>query len=73
MGVDVRVRRGVAVVECLEKGYDLILLLSVRPSSPVVISTFCGTSGSGQQVTFSTVPAGQFPDSTGYAYTSRVL
>jgi hypothetical protein len=31
-----------------------------------------GTSGIGQQFTFSVVPAGQCPDVTWYAYRSRV-
>src|SRR5258708_5157411 len=46
---------------------------SVRPRLPLVISILFGTSGIGQQSTFSVVPGGQCPEVTGYAYLSRVL
>src|SRR6266436_1470206 len=46
---------------------------SVKARLPVVMSILFLTSGIGQQVTFSIVPAGQCPDVTGKAYTSRVL
>lgn len=42
-------------------------IISVKPRLPVVMSMFCGTSGRGQQFTFSVVPAGQLPDSTSTA------
>src|SRR5258706_4435428 len=47
--------------------------VSVKPSLPTVMSRLFGTSGIGQQVTFSTVPDGQCPEVTGKANTSRVL
>ena len=47
--------------------------VSVRPSLPIVMSRLLGTSGIGQQSTFSVFPAGQFPEVTGKGYTSRVL
>src|SRR6202140_1150820 len=37
---------------------------SVKPSLPMVMSRLFGTSGLGQQFTFSIVPAGQFPEVT---------
>jgi hypothetical protein len=37
----------------------------VKPRWPMVMFSLLGSSGIGQQVTFSTVPAGQCPDSTG--------
>src|ERR1700693_2429398 len=37
----------------------------VNPSFPMVIFSLFGSSGIGQHVTFSTVPAGQCPESTG--------
>jgi hypothetical protein len=47
--------------------------VSDKPSLPTVMSILFGTSGIGQQVTFSVVPAGQFPEVTGSGNTSRVL
>jgi len=38
--------------------------LSVKPSFPTVMSILFGTSGIGQQFTFSIVPAGQCPEVT---------
>jgi hypothetical protein len=38
--------------------------VSVRPSIPIVVSMLLGTSGFGQQSTFSVVPAGQCPEVT---------
>ena len=38
--------------------------VSVKPSFPTVISMLFETSGIGQQVTFSIVPVGQFPEVT---------
>jgi hypothetical protein len=38
--------------------------VSVRPSIPIVMSMLLGTSGFGQQFTFSTVPVGQCPEVT---------
>src|SRR5713101_7375178 len=38
--------------------------VSVKPSIPIVMSRLLGTSGSGQQFTFSTVPDGQCPEVT---------
>src|SRR6267143_6925559 len=46
---------------------------SVKARLPVVMSRLFLTSGIGQQSTFSVVPAGQCPDVTGKANTSRVL
>src|SRR6266403_1659461 len=46
---------------------------SVKPRLPVVQSRFCGTSGLGQQSTFSVVPGGQCPEVTSNEYRSRVL
>src|SRR6266446_5411340 len=37
----------------------------VKPSLPMVVFSLLGSSGIGQHVTFSTVPAGQCPDNTG--------
>ena len=39
----------------------------------IVMSFVCGTSGIGQQFTFSLVPCGQFPEVTLNGNTSRVL
>ena len=47
--------------------------VSFKPRCPTVISILFGTSGVGQQFTFSIVPAGQFPEVTGSGNTSRVL
>src|SRR5712664_958678 len=49
--------------------------VSVKPSIPIVMSRLLGTSGAGQQFTFSTVPDGQCPEVTLNlnAATSRVL
>src|SRR5438477_8536730 len=47
--------------------------VSVKPSLPIVMSRLLGTSGIGQQSTFSVLPAGQCPEVTGKGYTSRVL
>src|SRR6266850_1974614 len=46
---------------------------SVKARLPVVMSRLFLTSGTGQQSTFSVVPAGQCPDVTLNANTSRVL
>src|SRR5260370_2340469 len=46
---------------------------SVKPRLPVVVSILFLTSGIGQQSTFSFVPAGQCPDVSGQADTSRGL
>src|SRR5712692_5494902 len=47
--------------------------VSVKPSLPIVMSRLLGTSGIGQQSTFSVFPGGQCPEVTGKGYTSRVL
>src|SRR5712671_2247236 len=47
--------------------------VSVKPSLPIVMSRLLGTSGIGQQSTFSVFPAGQFPEVTAKGYTSLVL
>ena len=47
--------------------------LAVNPRFPVVMSMLFGTSGIGQQFTFSVVPGGQCPEVTLYLYLSRVL
>src|SRR5437588_1843985 len=46
---------------------------SVKPRLPTVLSILFGTSGLGQQFTFSVVPGGQCPEVTLNGYTSRVL
>src|SRR5713101_2381908 len=46
---------------------------SVNLRSPTVMSILFGTSGIGQQSTFSVFPGGQCPDVTLNGYTSRVL
>ena len=46
---------------------------SVKPRLPTVMSMLFGTSGIGQQSTFSVFPAGQLPDVTLNGNTSRVL
>jgi hypothetical protein len=56
----------------LQKCNDLVLL-HIRQAEMTVMSRFCGTSDEGQQFTFSTVAAGQFPDETDCLYTSGVL
>src|SRR5258708_14148904 len=47
--------------------------VSVKPSLPIVMSRLLGTSGIGQQSTFSVFPAGQFPEVTAKGNTSLVL
>src|SRR6267143_2559516 len=47
--------------------------VSLNPSLPNVMSILFGTSGIGQQSTFSVVPAGQCPEVTSKGKTSRVL
>src|SRR5713226_8441536 len=48
--------------------------ISVKPSFPTVMSMLFGTSGIGQQSTFSVFPTSpQCPDVTGNGNTSRVL
>ncbi len=47
--------------------------VSFKPRFPIVMSRLFATSGIGQQLTFSVVPAGQFPEVTCSGNTSRVL
>src|SRR6266852_4014475 len=75
-------RYGQLPVNVLESGYGVVKpsvsvfrkatiwssSVAVKPSLPIVMSFVCGTSGTGQQFTFSLVPAGQFPDVTSKGY-----
>src|ERR1700730_1603256 len=78
-GIDVLVRtdgwggRVETVVSACMKATIWFSSWSVKPSLPMVWSRLFGTSGIGQQSTFSVVPAGQCPDVTLNGNTSRVL
>ena len=64
IGADGGVGRVVTVRQRLHERDNLVLLRIRQAEAPVVMSMLFGTSGIGQQVTFSTVPAGQCPDVT---------
>ena len=72
-GIPVGVRFRETIGERLQERDNLVFFLIGQTRRPVVISILFGTSGLGQQFTFSIVPSGQCPEVTLNAYTSRVL
>jgi len=59
-GTDIRIRCRETIRERLQERDDLVLLRIAQAQCPTVMSILLGTSGVGQQFTFSIVPAGSF-------------